>query len=358
MSVQRGAASRRRGRGRPTVIAIRRGRLVLVVLVAHLLLLDGLDRALDALDRVSAPQPSAALRVRTVRSPGPSLQAPAPVAVAATATPIAAAAPHTSAATLPSTAPVSKPSAPVLASAEAATAVTPPVPSAPTLPDVPAVEVPTYRTVVPPPFAYAYDLRRGERTGRAELHWDPQGTRYTARLTGSLDGRPWIAWDSEGAFDVDGLAPQRHTDRRRGRSAQAANFQREAGKVTFSGPSVEHPLAPGAQDGLSWMLQLAAIATADPSLVGPGGRVSLVVVGDRGEADVWTFVHVGEERLSRTDGEVRVVRLLRDARGVHDLQAEVWLDLTDHYLPVRFSISGANGAGEMQFNLINKPIRP
>lgn len=324
------------------MIANRRVWLVLAVLMAHLLLLDGLDRVLDALDRVPASQPSAALSVRTVRSPGPSLEAPAPIAATAMA-PMATAAPHAIAARPAATAPVSRPSAPVLASAEAATAVTPPAPSAPTPPDVPALEVPTYRTVVPPPFAYAYDLRRGERIGRAELHWDPQGTRYTARLTGSLDGRPWIAWDSEGAFDVDGLAPQRHTDRRRGRSAQAANFQREAGKVTFSGPSVEHPIAAGAQDGLSWMLQLAAIATADPSLVGPGGRVSLVVVGVRGEADVWTFVHVGEERLDAAAGDVPALHLLREAQRPHDVRAEVWLDASRHFLPVgaRLSTNGS-----------------
>ena len=36
-------------------------------------------------------------------------------------------------------------------------------------------------------------------------------------------------------------------------------IQREAGRITFSGPQVEYPLLPGAQDRISWLLQLAAV---------------------------------------------------------------------------------------------------
>ncbi len=46
---------------------------------------------------------------------------------------------------------------------------------------------------------------------------------------------------------------------------------------------------PGTQDRLSWMLQLAAIVEAAPERHGPGARVSMFVVGARGDADVWTF---------------------------------------------------------------------
>ena len=113
-------------------------------------------------------------------------------------------------------------------------------------------------------------------------------------------------------FDDAGIAPVRYTDRRRYRGTQAANFRRDAGKVTFSGPAVGHPLPPGAQDRLSWMLQLAAIAAAEPSLVGPGGRVSFLVVGARGDADVWTFIHGGEETLALPEGSAATVRLLRE----------------------------------------------
>jgi len=154
-----------------------------------------------------------------------------------------------------------------------------------------------------------------------------------------------------GSIDAAGLAPLRHTDRRVGRSALAVNFQREAGKVTFSGPSFEHALAPGMQDGLSWLLQLAAIAAAEPSLVGPGGRVLLRVVGVRGEADVWAFIHVGEERLSLVDGEAMTVRLRREPGHAHDAGVEVWLDPARHHLPVRARWSNASAAEALQLEL-------
>ena len=153
---------------------------------------------------------------------------------------------------------------------------------------------------------------------------------------------PLLALDSVGGFDDAGIAPARHTDRRRDRGTQAANFRRDLGKVTFSGPAVEYPLPPGAQDRLSWMLQLAAIAAAEPALVGPGGRVSFLVVGARGDADVWTFVHAGEEALALPEGSTSTVRLLRAPGRAYDTRAEVWLDPARHYLPVRARLSNAS----------------
>lgn len=323
---------------------LRLGGLALVVLIAHLMFLDSLDRALDALDHGPAGRPSGALRVRTVASDSFAAgnwmaRAPAPDA------PVAAAVPRATRAR-----PVfAEPAAPT---AVAAAEAPPPVADETRVAsDAPGTDLPIYRTSLPPPFAFAYELWRGGRSGSAELRWQPQDTQYTARFAGSLDGKPWLAWDSVGSFDAAGLAPLRHTDRRRGRSALAANFQRDAGKVTFSGPSVEHPLVPGAQDGLSWMLQLAAIAAADPSLVGPGGRVSLLVVGVRGEADVWTFVHVGEERLVLGDGDVSALRLLRDPARAHDMRAEVWLDPARHYLPVAAALSTSGDADALWLRL-------
>jgi len=81
------------------------------------------------------------------------------------------------------------------------------------------------------------------------------------------------------------------------------------------------------------MLQLAAIAAANPSLVGPGGRATFLVVGARGDADVWTFVHVADEALA--EGSAPALRLLREPSRAYDTHAEVRLDPARHYLPVR-----------------------
>jgi len=203
-------------------------------------------------------------------------------------------------------------------------------------------DLPVYRTVLPPAFAFAYELRRGASSGSGELSWQPQGEHYRARFAAMSGGAPLLAWDSTGGFDDAGIAPARYTDRRRDRGTQAANFRRELGKVTYSGPAVEHALPPGAQDRLSWMLQLAAIAAAEPALVGPGGRVSFLVVGARGDADVWTFLHRGEETLALAEGSTATVRLLREPGRAFDTRAEVWLAPARHYLPVRARLSNAS----------------
>ncbi len=338
----------------------RLGRLTLGVLVAHLLLLRGLDAALDALDRAApAHRPVATFTVRAVAAAPPLIEAP-PVAMAAPMPSVAddastsMAAPRAAQARAARGVPAAELSAVLIAPPPGARAKGVPRAGAPTdapAPEVPVPDVPVYRTIVPPPFAAAYELRRGGRSGSAELSWQAQGAQYSARLSGAIDGKPWWVAESVGSLDAAGLAPLRHTDRRVGRSALAVNFQREAGKVTFSGPSIEHALVPGMQDGLSWLLQLTAIARADPSLVGPGGRVRLRVAGVRGEADVWTFVRVGEERLGLADGEATAVHLLREPGQAYDARVEVWLDPARHFLPVRVRWGNAAAAETLQLEL-------
>ncbi len=299
------------------------GAVVLGVLALHAMLPYLLDEPPAAVAGAVPPKLAAALQVRTLASPL-SVRAEATPAVAMPVRRQAAPGPRALAATPPMPAPVAVPPA----EPPAAAAASPPG-------DLP----PVYRTLPPPAFAFGYELQRGTQRGSVELQWRADGGQYQARLAGTLAGAPLMAWHSVGAFDAAGLAPQRYTDRRKGRSLQAANFQRDAGKITFSGPAVEHALAPGAQDRLSWMLQLAAIAAAEPSLVGPGGRVSFVVVGVHGQADVWTFVHVGEETLALPEGDAQAVRLLREPGRAYDTRAEVWLDPTRHYLPVQARLS-------------------
>ena len=78
-----------------------------------------------------------------------------------------------------------------------------------------------------------------------------------------------------------------------GREQRAVNFQHEAGRITFSGPQLQLPLLPGAQDRLSWMLQLPAVLEAEPALRVPGSEVLIFVAGTRGDGQVWTFTRAG-----------------------------------------------------------------
>lgn len=232
-----------------------------------------------------------------------------------------------------------------------------PTASAPVAPAEAAAELPVYPTQPAPPVRWAYSLTRGALTGEGMLHWQPDGERYTAHFEGRLAGNPLFDWTSRGGFDSAGLAPERFVVRRRGRDAQAANFQRAAGKITFSGPAVEHALPRGAQDRLSWMLQLPAIVAATPERFAPAGAtVLLFVAGARGDADVWTFRSAGPEPVELADGErVDALKFVREPRQPYDTRVEVWLDATRHHLPLRARLSNEGRDGVLELLHVPSP---
>jgi hypothetical protein len=197
---------------------------------------------------------------------------------------------------------------------------------------------PVYPTRLPPSALLRFDLRRSGFSGRSEFQWQNLGAQgqYQARLEGSVAGFRVFTWASQGRVDKAGLAPLRFTDERRGKSLQAANFQREAGKITFSGPGTEYPLVPGAQDRLSWMIQLGAVLNARSAPPTAGERLSFFVAGAKGEGEVWHFVGQGLQTLSLQDQPTPAWRFVREPRKPHDTRIEVWLDPARHYLPVRY----------------------
>jgi Protein of unknown function (DUF3108) len=227
--------------------------------------------------------------------------------------------------------------------------------------------VPTYATRLPPPATLQYTVQRGGpgalaaagalplREGlQAQLIWRPDiaAASYTLSL-----GLGAVGSASVGALDLHGIAPERHVETRRGREVRAANFQRQAGegggRISFSGPRIEHPLWPGVQDRLSWMLQLAGVLAADPGLGQPGREVSLLVVGVRGDAAPWTFRVMALQTLQLPAGEVvGAVHLLREAQRPFDTRVDVWLDPARHHLPVRLRLqTRADGPGT-EFELL------
>lgn len=333
--------------------------LVPAVLALHALVLGLLPLGVGRGWPADAPPRSVQLRQLPLNAPA----ALAPVVPAVPATPVTSAAPAP--APLPRVAPpAAAPAAlsPVVAAVEGAPASAPaaaeppaavaseaqPAPVA-AVADAPASAAsaaapaeggpkppPVYATRFPPPAELAYDLRRGALGGSGEIRWQPAAGRYTMELHGSAFGLPVLNWRSEGGLDGAGLAPERFLDQRRGGRSNAANFQRAAGKITYSGPGVEFPLVPGAQDRLSWTVQLAAIVAAEPARFTAGEPISMFVTGARGDGDVWTFEVQGRERLDLPAGEVpEALKLRRQPRRPYDTLVEVWLDPARAWLPVR-----------------------
>ena len=264
-----------------------------------------------AAERIPAAVPKPA-RVRVpAPSPAPS-PAPAPQPASATVAPASAPAPE----------PASSPALAALTPAAPAEAASAP-------------PVAADRATVPPTILIGYDLRRGLLRGMADLHWETREAGYELSFDAQVAGFSLLKQTSTGQVDDTGLAPQRFTDQRAGREVRATNFQREVGKISFSGPSVEFPLVAGTQDRLSWMVQLAAIVSADPRRREPGGQVAMGVVGTRGDLSPWVFRYVGDEKVDTGLGPAMAAKFVRERRDTYDTDVEVWLDPARYSLPVR-----------------------
>jgi hypothetical protein len=194
-------------------------------------------------------------------------------------------------------------------------------------------------------------VRRGFLRGIGEIRWQPAGDAYRLVLEARVAGLTLLMQTSEGAIDATGLAPTRLVDQRARRAAQAANFSRDSGRVTFSGTSVERPLLPGTQDRLSWMIQLAGIVAAEPERLVEGQQIAMVVVGARGDAEVWVLRYAGRETIETVRASVDAVKFVRDGRSAYDTSAEIWLDPARDYFPAHATLHNSAGGSEYELLL-------
>ncbi|HEX6019299.1 MAG TPA: hypothetical protein VFZ28_14490 [Burkholderiaceae bacterium] len=217
-----------------------------------------------------------------------------------------------------------------------------------------ATALPVYPTRIPPSARLTYALQRGAATGLAVLDWEVDGDGYRLQLQSTMSqGRP-VDRHSQGGFDAAGLAPLRLADRQRGRDVRAANFQRERGVISFSGPRWEWPLYGGAQDRLSWLVQLVAIAAAAPDALHEGAALSMWVVGTRGAVGAWRFEVRGREPA----GGGEAWALVREPAHPYDLRIELWLDPARGYWPVRLRQTQVPGGEPLEWLLRDEPQRP
>lgn len=282
----------------------------------------------------TVPAPPSVRPGTSPRTPGP-----APPLLPSTRSPAAEVAP-------PSTAEAATEAAPGAADVTPARAVDGSVP-------------PTYRTRLPPPFRRAYALERDGRVGAAELAFDADADSYRLVLHSRVAGRPDAALVSRGGIDANGLAPERFAQALRGRERQAAHFDRAAALISYSGPPARHVLLPGAQDRLSWLVQLAAVLDAEAAAPRDGREIHLPVSGARGDAGVWTFVVQGEAPVPSADGRMRpALHLVREPTRPYDTRAEVWLDPADHHLPLRVRLDHPPGSGGLELRLTETAASP
>ena len=195
--------------------------------------------------------------------------------------------------------------------------------------------IPHYPTRPPPAMTLRYEVGHGVLKGTGDIVWQPAGDRYELGFDFRLSGLKLLAQTSRGRLDADGLAPDTFTEQRFGKQPNTARFDRAAGKITYSGSADEARWHAGAQDRLSWMMQLASIVAATPALARADAKIAMQVTSSRGDAEIWTFRCLGTEPVGSRQGEVRAVKFVREPRDPHDTTVQVWLDPARHDVPMR-----------------------
>ena len=313
--------------------------LTAAVLAAHGLLLRASPGTVQAPDH----SPARSFVTRTVALAAPpaappvapaATPLPRPQTVSRTTPPAAEPAKRIAAAELAARAPAPT-AVTTQPSAETVAAVAPRAPAA--APAVAAIAIPGSMRL-----HYKVEVRKGGMSLQAngQLHWRHDANSYEAKLEVSAPLLPSRSQHSAGRITAEGLAPLRFSDK--GRHEEAAHFERDKGRVSFSNNQPDAPLLPGAQDRLSVLLQLGAMIAGSPGKFPPGTHATIQTAGTR-DSEPWIFTVEGEEQLQLPGGKLAALKLIRNPRKEYDTKVELWLAPGMDYVPVRLRLTQPNG---------------
>jgi outer membrane biosynthesis protein TonB len=203
------------------------------------------------------------------------------------------------------------------------------------------------RAALPVSARYVYqtnDSRYAALTGTTTIRWrfdDDQS--YAAQLVTKVLGISVLELNSQGKVARTGLVPDRYTEKTLSRAEAAANFNWDAGDITFSARNRERSLRVGAQDRLSFQFQLMALGQRLPHRFRTGAAISFPV-GGRDDVTVYRFLVVGTETIATGVGDESTVRLERP-KGPDgaDSRIEVWLAPDMAWLPVKLRFTDRRG---------------
>lgn len=195
--------------------------------------------------------------------------------------------------------------------------------------------------VIPASIKLVYEVQTNKFPYRlnGELVWLRLDGGYEASLMFGAFGQKRIQ-TSRGQVDAEGLMPERFADKFR--SELAAHFNRQLGKVSFSANTPDVPLLAGAQDRLSVLIQLAAMAASDPGRFTSATTLTIQTIGPR-DGDLWLFTVSGTDTLTLPGGALDAIKLTRNPRQPYDQQVDIWLAPSLGYLPARIRITESSG---------------
>ena len=141
-----------------------------------------------------------------------------------------------------------------------------------------------------------------------------------------------------------GFQPALMNEKRRNRAETATHFDAAAHRVSFSSSNKTMATSAQVQDKASFLLQLSAIARANPDFIQAGQKIHLQVAEER-DMSVFSFEVIGQETLQTKAGNLICWHLRRPAKpGAYNSVLEIWLAPEQQWLPVQIQNTEANGA--------------
>lgn len=196
----------------------------------------------------------------------------------------------------------------------------------------------------PPSGNLVYDtFYNGVRNAPGTIRWASDGNGYTMVVSVPLPFVGTFTFSSEGRIDAFGLAPQRYVETRGRRGEDVTTFDRAAGHIAFTRTPSTLPLANGAQDRFSVIMQLASLVRGDPDAYRPGVTRNFYVA-DNDSGEIWPMETVGDETVRTAAGFVQARHFTRLPRRSGDARRiDVWLAPALGWLPARIAQTEPNG---------------
>ncbi|KXV15662.1 hypothetical protein CR51_02335 [Caballeronia megalochromosomata] len=203
---------------------------------------------------------------------------------------------------------------------------------------------------VPPTGELRYDtLVNGVMNQTGTIHWVNDGQHYEMVVSIPLPFVGPYVYSSKGHIDGFGIAPEQYSEQRGRRAADIAIFNRETKQIVYTKTPQSQPLADGAQDRFSVVMQLASLVRGAPDKYKPGVTRQFSVA-DNDSNEIWPIETVGDETVQARGGFTSARHFTRLPRKEGDRRKlDIWLAPSIGWLPVRILQTEPSG---MQIELL------
>ena len=197
---------------------------------------------------------------------------------------------------------------------------------------------------VPPTGELRYDTRiNGVMNQVGNIHWVNDGQHYEMVVSIPLPFVGPYVYSSKGHIDSFGIAPEQYSEQRGRRAADITVFDRTTKQLVYTRTPNNQPLADGAQDRFSVVMQLSSLVRGSPDAYKPG-VVRQFSVADNDSNEIWPIETVGDENVQTADGYLQARHFTRLPRREGDRRRlDIWLAPALGWLPMRILQTEPNG---------------